>query len=383
MTEPFLIIYLHQVQAISLSLAGAVIGSSGLAGVIAIPISGWLTTHIRTKHVFLISLVFSAVGRLFFLFAGDVKTAFIASILSGGAGAVLWNTLSIIIADSADRAQTRSIFGTAFALQNLGSGVGAALGSTIIHSNSAFSFKAIFILDACSFLLFSLFGQKWVKNGPKEKFHRQMKQRRKQSCSSAPQQSSMIVLCFCYTIFAVVMTGLSTTLFPQWVAENAQTPLRVVGHAFFLNSLMIVMSQLLVLRRTTGMRSTRVISLAACVFAAENFMILSASLLQSGLASLAFILAFAISAIGENCLFSGLPALINRLATEETRGSYNSAMNTAWQIGSILGPIISGAFLSQGMAVPLFILFIGALVILVFLLHILERIIPCEWNKGA
>jgi len=381
MTEPFLIIYLHHVQAISLSVAGTIIGSSGLAGVIAIPISGWLTTHIQTKRIFFLSVLLNAVGRFLFIFAADVKTAFFASILSGGAGAVLWNALSMILADSADKTQTRSIFGTAFALQNLGSGIGAALGSTIIHSNSAYSFKTIFILDACSFLLFSFFGQKWVENSRKKELKGQIK-RDKSIHSAASQCNNMIMLCFCYAVFAVVMTGLSTTLFPQWATENAQTPLRVVGHAFFLNSLMIVLGQPLILRLTASIRSTRVISLAAFIFATGDFMILSASFLQAGWTSLVLILAFTISAIGENCLFSSLPALINRLATDETRSSYNSAMNTAWQIGSVLGPVISGSYLSQGRAILLFILFIGALIILVFLLHILEQIIPVDLNKG-
>lgn len=55
--------------------------------------------------------------------------------------------------------------------------------------------------------------------------------------------------------------------------------------------------------------------------------------------------------------------------------------NAAWQIGSILGPVLTGMGLSMHLAVPLFLIFIAALILWVPFLIVLEHAIPIEINR--
>lgn len=385
MTEPYLILYLHQLRDIPLSLSGMIVGSGGLAGVIAVPLSGILADRAGIKRVFLCTLILDAAGRILFAFASNEETAFLASMLSGAGAAGSWNTLSVILADSAGDTAKSSIFGIAFALQNLGSGLGAALGGTVIHSYSLFSFQSIFIFDAATFILFALSGQKWLMNDFKNvQVHHSEKQiHHFFGLDKAGNDKVLSGLSLVYSLIAIVMSGLTTTAFPQWTTDQAHASVHIIGDAFFVNSLVIILGQAFILKSIKNVRRTRAIAAAALFFAVGCFIIFISGFLKPKLSSLSLVSSFAITAVGETVLFSDLPALANDLALEQTRGRYNGVINAAWQTGSILGPVLAGAGLSMHLAVPLFLTFILILVFSACFLILLERIIPIEINKAC
>lgn len=381
MAEPYLVIYLYQLRDIPLSLSGMIIGSSGLAGIIAIPLSGLLADRIGTKRVFLDTLFLNAAGRLLFACAVSPATAFFAAIISGAGAAGSWNALSVILASDAGQSRKSNVFGVAFALQNLGSGLGAALGGFLIHSKS--SFQSVLALDAATFIIFALFGVKWIKSSPEKTSDLQLKTQVSRTTirSTSDRTKILIGLSICYSIIAMIMTGLTTTIFPQWVTEQAHLPVPIVGDAFFANSLVIVIGQLFTLHAMRHMRRTRTIAAAALIFAAGCFVILISGFLQPFPASLGLVSSLAITAVGETLLFSSLPALANDLAPDQAKGRYNSLINAAWQIGSILGPVLSGWGFSLHLAVLLFLVNIIVLILLVPCLILLECFLPVRMNK--
>ena len=54
-----------------------------------------------------------------------------------------------------------------------------------------------------------------------------------------------------------------------------------------------------------------------------------------------------------------IPSITNKLAPEHLRGRYNSASSNAWQVALIMGPVIAGNLLGEG----LHWLWIGILVV--------------------
>lgn len=371
MTEPYLILYLHQLRGIPLSLSGMVIGISGLAGVTAVPISGMLSDLFGEKRIFLAALIVDAVGRICFAGAFNEEWAFLAAVLSGAAAAGSWNALSVILADSVENAQRGSIFGVAFALQNLGSGLGAALSGILLQSHSIAPFQLVFVLDAVTFILFALFSYRWIVNSPKKISVSPHKKDISHFSNHALTENDKILigLALGYSLIAMVMTGLTTTLFPQWVTEQARVSVYVIGEAFLANSLVIIIGQLIILRVIKNIRRTRAIAAAALIFALGYSIIFVSGLLQSVLASFGLICSLAVTAVAETILFSSLPALVNDLAPRQARGRYNSVINAAWQAGSIFGPVITGIGLTMHLAVLLFLTFIFILIFLALLFY--------------
>lgn len=379
MTEPYLILYLHQLRGIPMSLSGWIIGAAGLAGIIAVLLSGLLADFLSSKKVFLFSLTLNAAGRLLFAGAYNKEIALLASVISGAAAAASWNALSVILAESAGK-QKSKVFGVAFALQNLGSGLGAALGGLMIQTHSLLSFQTVFFLDAISFLIFALLGQKWVAfmNRPSHISSGTKDTALQDHRPAAGSTSVLIGLSFAYALFAVVMTGLTTTLFPQWATVQAHASLHVIGAAFLANSLVIVIGQWFILHITEKIRRTHMIAGAALAFALGCLMILTSGYLQPAMASITLISSFAVTAVGETMLFSSLPALVNDLAPERSRGRYNSAINGAWQAGAIFGPPLTGIGLGMHLAIPLFLVFVLILTLLIPFLIVLDRCISKE-----
>jgi branched-subunit amino acid ABC-type transport system permease component len=72
------------------------------------------------------------------------------------------------------------------------------------------------------------------------------------------------------------------------------------------------------------------------------------------LAALGFIIIYKASnvfnfAMGEMIWSPITPSVVNELAPDHLRGRYNSAIGITWQIGSIIGPVISSTLLGDGL----------------------------------
>ena len=100
---------------------------------------------------------------------------------------------------------------------------------------------------------------------------------------------------------------------------------------------MIVVLQLIVLRRIEGRRRTRVIALMGAVWAV-SWVLLGATGLVSGTWAATLLVAACASvfAFGETLLQPTIPALVNDLAPDHLRGRYNAASSAAFQLAQII-----------------------------------------------
>jgi MFS family permease len=385
MTEPFLIIYLHRVRDITLSLSGVVIAMISIAGVLAVPVSGWLGDHFGTSRTFIMMLVVNAIGEIAFALANHIECAFVAALVSGTGAAGSWNALSSILAGSVPASKRNEVFGVAFGLQNLGVGLGSAFGGAIIHHHSLSSFQIIFFLDAITFLLFALIGGKWAsifnmkqkEDGVGESPFDHTKGYR-----SVLKDKALLGIAFTYIMIAVMMSGLTTTAFPQWATEQVQTTTDIVGLAFFVNSLVIIAGQLLMIRLIRNKRRTRATAFTILFLGVGSMMIWISGYISCTLAVYGLIFALGVIGVGETMLFSSLPALVNDLALDALRNRYNAIFNLSWQAGAVIGPPLAGVALGANLKGFLFLLFIFITALLIPFTVWLERFIPIKINRG-
>ncbi|MCL1631960.1 MFS transporter [Sporolactobacillus sp. CPB3-1] len=375
MSDPYLILYLHHLRGFSFAMAGLIIGIGGVAGTVATPISGLLSDRFGVKPVFLAALVMSALGRIFYAGAFHEEWAIFASLLSGAGAAAAWNALSIILIHAVDQSQKVELFGVAFALQNAGFGLGSALSGFFFQRHGLALFQFIFLLDAATYVCFAFFSNRVIRKWQYPPMP--VKRRKINHCSSLHRvmgrQKALFILSCSYLAISTAMTGMAGTLFPQWVTDQAHVSVSVVGQALLANSLVIVIGQWLVLKLVKNLRETIALAASMLLFAGGYSLIFIAGFINVSAGALILIGSFAITAVGETLLFSSLPALANELAARNVQGRYNSAINTAWQMGAIIGPIIAGFMIDRHHSALLLLLFIITLVVLAPIFLCMER----------
>src|SRR5437762_2474430 len=142
--------------------------------------------------------------------------------------------------------------------------------------------------------------------------------------------------------------------FTAFATRVAQVSPRIVGWALAGNTLMIVGSQLFVLRLLRHRSRTRALAAVGVIFGGSWLVLAGGGFAgQHGrvfVAALGVIGCAVVFAVGETLLSPVMPALTNALATDELRGRYNAMTSILWGISGIVGPITAGPLIGSGRA---------------------------------
>jgi MFS family permease len=152
------------------------------------------------------------------------------------------------------------------------------------------------------------------------------------------------------TAFATAVGGVST---------------RTLGFAFAANTAVIVVLQLLVLQRIEGRRRTRVLAVMGAVWALA-WLCLGAAGLTPGTVAAALLVCLCTSvfAFGETLLQPSIPAIVNDLATDRTRGRANALNSVGFQLPQVLAPPATGLLIDHDLAwLYVVLLVVGSLAI--------------------
>jgi MFS family permease len=187
-----------------------------------------------------------------------------------------------------------------------------------------------------------------------------------------------------------VLTTLLVTLgyaqlesaFPAFARDAGGISPEALGLAFGANTFTIVLSQLVVLKKLTGKRRTRaLVALCALWGISWGVTLGSGSLPAGALASCGFALAMVLFALGETLVSPTLPAIVNDLATDASRGRYNAGYSFAFSLGNVIGPAMAGLALGAGLDAALFIALIAGCALAAWMSLRLERHLPSETNR--
>ena len=195
------------------------------------------------------------------------------------------------------------------------------------------------------------------------------------------RRPAVIWLTFLTFIAMFIGYGQMEAGFPAFAREVAEVPTRVIGFAFTVNTVVIVLLQFVVLTRISGRRRTRVMVVMAAVWAVSWAILGVGGLVPGTVAAAIGVLAFmGVFAFGETLLQPTVPAMYNDLASDGNRGRYNAINSAAFQGGAITGPIAAGLLLGNGLdAWYIAVMVIGCVGIAVLALA-LERRVPASAN---
>ncbi|MEU5529794.1 MFS transporter [Micromonospora chersina] len=346
LTLPFLFIYLTDVRGLSDARAGLVIGWFGAVTLALSPLGGTLIDRFGARRVVLPCLVVEAIGTGSLALVDSTATAFGVMTLIAIGSSAIWAGQNTILASLTGDGERQRVFGLNFALLNLGIGVGGLISGAVVDVARPVTFQAIYMLDAVSYLMPGLILLSLPHVG-----HR-LAQHRAADTGTAPGGYLTVLRDRPFrrlVLFGLVLTTCGYAQievgFAAYSVRVVEVSPRVVAWALAGNTVMIVLSQLLVIRRMEGRSRTGALAAVGAVFATAWLVLGAAGVVGTGnalLAALGVVACSAIFGFGETMLSPVMPALTNALATDELRGRYNAMSSMIFGISGVIGPVTAG-----------------------------------------
>lgn len=352
MTLPFLYIYLTEVRHLSGGTVGLLIGWFGLFTLVIAPLGGTLIDKLGARRVVLPLLLVEAVGVGSLALVRNVWQAWAALTVCALGGAVIWAGLNTIFTSLTGERERQKVFGLQFALLNLGIGVGSAISGSIVDVTRPATFQVVYLIDMLCYvapfaILLSMptVGHRLVEPRPagegKEKGYGEVLRHR--------PFRRLIAFSLLLTVSGYAQLEVGFTGFATKVAEVSP---RIIGYAFTANTLVIVLAQLVVIKKLEGRSRSKALAGVGAIFGVAWLVLGAAGLVDgtSAFVSAAGVIAFgAIFAVGETLLSPISPALVNALATDELRGRYNALSGMVWGVSGIVAPVSAGPLLAANL----------------------------------
>ncbi|WP_372516120.1 MFS transporter [Streptantibioticus silvisoli] len=351
LTLPFLFIYLTEVRGLSGTLAGLAIGLYGVGSLVLSPVGGSLIDRIGVRRVLLPCLAIEGVGTAGLAFVGSLWTVLLVMTVIAIGSSAIWAGQSVLLASLTAPGERQRVFGLQFTLLNLGMGLGGLMSGAVIDVHRPVTFQAIYLLDGLSFfaplvILLMLRGVGRTTPGPS-------------AASAAPRAGRSpvgylavlrdrpfrrlilfgLVLATCG--YAQIQVG-----FTAYAVQFTHVTPRIVAWALAGNTVVIVVSQLLMVRLLEHRSRSAVLAAVGGLFAVAWLALGAGGHAGGGvLPVLGVVTCAAVFGFGETLLSPVMPAVTNALASDALRGRYNSVSSMVFGMSGVIGPVTAGPLL--------------------------------------
>ncbi|MFC6339872.1 MFS transporter [Pseudomonas sp. CCM 7891] len=336
-TFPYLVIYLTEQFALSISQVGLVIGSSLIFGSLLSVYGGFLVDRISSYRLLLgLSLVF-ALGFLGTVLARQIGSFYACLILINLAYAVIDIAVKAGFASLLPEEARSEVFSIKYTLTNMGYAVGPFLGAMVAKLDISLPFIFSAFLGVGFFLLYWRWGDKALTTV---------------DATQKPVSFLAVIRVLlrdhrlvCFTVGGVlsaVVFGQFTAYLSQYLVttSTAQYTYRVISAVLTTNALLVIGLQYVIGRRISHRHLSR-------------WLILGLSMFMLGVIGFAlatnlwwWVLAMAIFTVGEIIVFPAEYMFIDRIAPDHLRGMYYGAQNLS-NLGAALGPVLCGLVLAS------------------------------------
>jgi MFS family permease len=297
---------------------------------------------------------------------------------------VSWPASQSLIAAAVPTELRQRYFGVNFTLLNLGIGIGGIVGGLFVDVERPATFQAIYLADAVTFLpllYLLLVPLRHLAGRPVHDADEPPPAESYLEVLRRPAVGWMMLLSFAssYVGYSQLNAGLQA-----FAREAGDISTRALGFAYACNTLVIVVLQLIVLRRIEGRRRTRVICVMAMIWSVSWVLLGTAGLVPGTLGATVLVAACAsVFALGETLMQPTIPALVNDLAPDHLRGRYNALSSGAFSLAAIVAPAIAGWLIGHALGT----VYIANLVLgcgaVIWVALVLERRLPEGVNGVA
>ncbi|MBI3429179.1 MAG: MFS transporter [Actinobacteria bacterium] len=362
---PFAFVYFHSIRNIPTSTAGLIFSYGALVSLVAAPGIGTLIDKWGPKPILIASLLISAVGYSSLSLIRTASQAFLVITICSIGQSAMWQSQGALNTELTPDHLRERIYGSQFALLNLGLGIGGLLSSLIISLDKPVTFELLYIGDGLSFIVYLFVVLSLKEAGNRTRAQREHHASLEGGWGDVIKDKTFrkvwIVALFAiflsYSQLEVGFTSFATTV------GNVK-PSRLAW-AYAVNTAVIAIFQLWVIKKLERLPRAKGLAIAAG-FWALAWVSLALAGISPGVAVPAIIVCQFIFAIGEMVWSPILPAVVNQLAPDHLRGRYNSAATNTWQIGMIMGPAAAGVLLGAGLWALWISLLVGGLLLVAF-----------------
>lgn len=340
---PFLLIYLHNERGIGLGVAGLVLATNAGVSLVAGPIAGALVDRVGGKAMLTAALGFLTLGFASYAFVESPWQGFLASAVTGIGNGAFWPAQSTLLAGLTTRAQRSATFGMQRVVMNLGIGLGGVAGGFIASE----SFRALFLLDALTFVGYAAVLTVFVHE-PARHEPRAERPRTNDTASYRTVFRHKVFMALMVANALYIGAGISQLeILPAFAKNEAGVSETGIGWLFFVNTVVVVLLQLPTTRLAEGRRRVRFLALVGVASAAAWLLVPASGLWLSGTGAFVLLaVAVSVFALGE-CLHGAVqPALVVDLADPRLLGRYMAISALSWQVGFTIGPAVGGTLLA-------------------------------------
>jgi len=339
---PFTLIYLHNVRGISLTAAGLVLATNAVVALVSGPFSGPLVDRLGGRRVLALALLLLAAGFGSYMLVHRPWQAFAAAVVTGVGNGFFWPAQSTLIAGLTPHDRRHVAFAMQRVVMNLGIGLGALAGGLIASAEHPWTFTVLFAVDALTFLAYLAILYAFV---PAPDLGRPPDSERAGSYRDVLRNRAFLLVISLNSLF--ILAGFSGfELLPVYAKNEAGVSESAIGVVFFVNTAVIVLTQLPISRASEGRRRMAVLGLLGVTWAASWLLVPVAGIwLQGAAAAVLLAAAMALFAIGE-CLHGAVQApLVAELAEPRLYGRYMALSALSWSVGFALGPAVGAPVL--------------------------------------
>lgn len=344
---PLTLIYLHQVRHIALPAVGVLLTASGAIGLVSVPYSGIMLDRFGARRVLAVLLVIQALGEAGIAWAHDVRTAVPAVVLLGISIAATFPAFQTMLAGlNPDPARQQRAFAVNFTGLNATIGIGGAIGAAVASVGHPASFQVLFLANGMTCVLFALIASRLPNvraaheaQAPKAGYREVLAIRPLRTVLAA-------TLVLAFTGYAALDSGL-----PAYGTVEAHVSVRVVALSITINTGVIVISQLFVLRLVRRLRRSRSLVMIGLVWSIAWAIFGASALPLAPGVRVACVLAFnGLFGFGETFMAPTVSPLVNSLAGDRIRGRANALSSVAYSVAFVVSPAICTGMIAAGLA---------------------------------
>jgi MFS family permease len=344
---PLTLIYLHQVRGIALPEVGALMATIGAVGLVAVPLTGIALDRFGARPVLFAVLCGQALGEAGLALVHSTATALPVVLVIGASLGPSFPAFQTMLAGvNKDPVRQQRAFALNFTGINAGIGVGGAIGAAVADPARPASFQLLFLVNAVSCVIFAAMLIALPNVRPSCEADRP-KAGYREVLAVRPLRTALIaILALAFTGYAALDSGL-----PAYATVEAHLSVHVVALSITLNTVVIVVSQLFVLRLVRRLRRSRALSAIGLIWAVSWAVFgLSALPVSEGLRIAAVLVFSGLFAVGETFMAPTTSPLVNSLASDRVRGRANALATMAYSIAFVASPAICTGMIAAGAA---------------------------------
>jgi MFS family permease len=362
MTMSLILVYLHDMRGFTTTFGGLLLAWSAFMALLIGGPSGALIDRIGPKKVILTGLLLKISATAAWAFVDNKTMAIIVATASAIGDSTTWPGQTVMLTRMTKPEDRQKIFGLNFMLLNLGLGLGGLISSLIVSNSSLLSYQILYLVDACTFLIFFL--AILSLHGPEVgKYVAEADEPQSGSYSELFKITSLMRLSFGGLVLMIFGYGATMSGIPLFATQVLNLSPKWLGVIFAANTITIFLLQPLVLKLLDRISKQQALVSVSLIWALSWLFVGVSPLAPLFVAVILLSVSQVVFAFGEMVWSPTAPALANELSPEHLRGRANALMGMQWGISGVIGPAMAGTMIDADLGILWVVLMIfGALI---------------------